>query len=92
MARFEWNDEVVGKVAREAVAGATERMQALLDHVLADGGGKDVAEVKAVLRSRWQSEFEKVPSDAFLNDCAERLAAGQRVVVQPEDPSSPKIS
>ena len=74
MSRLEWNDNF----GQQFVSGA----QAILDDVLRDTAGQDTATVKNALRTRFQSEMNQRPGESLLDKFAERLAAGQRVVIR----------
>ena len=80
--KLTWNQNVASDFAQRATAAFSEKAQGILDDVLRDAGGQDAATVRAMLRSRWQSEMGQLPEESLLNKFANRLAAGQRVVVK----------
>jgi len=81
--KLTWNDDVGPNLARQATAAFAAKAQAILDEVHGSASGHDVAAVKATLLTRWQSEMGQLPAEALLDMFAERLAAGQRVVLSP---------
>jgi hypothetical protein len=83
MAKLTWNDDVGPNFARQAAAAFSAKAQAILDEVHRTASGEDVAAVKATLWARWQSEMGQLPDETLLDKFAERLAAGQRVVLSP---------
>jgi hypothetical protein len=85
MAKFEFNEQALADVANQAVAVRAKEMQELLDGLLATQQGRDVEEVKLVLESRWQTQFDRSLADPHLSVWAKQLASGGRVEVQQKD-------
>jgi hypothetical protein len=81
--KLTWNPNVASNVAARAIPAFSEKAQAILDDILTGASGQDVATVRAMLRSRWQSEIGELPDESLLDKFANRLAAGQRVVLNP---------
>jgi hypothetical protein len=83
MAKLTWNQNIDPNFAGQATAAFSAKAQAVLDEVRRSASGQDFAAVKVTLRSRWQSEMGQLPDETLLDKFAERLAAGQRVVLSP---------
>jgi hypothetical protein len=73
-------NEFVNAAARSHAA----KVQVVMDRVLQAGQGKTVDEVKAFLQGEVRSALGGDITDPELSSYAERLAAGQRVEVKPE--------
>ncbi len=80
--KLTWNHNVASDFAQRATPEFSDKAQAILDDVLSSTSGQDVATVKATLRSRWQREMGQLPDESLLDKFADRLAAGQRVVLR----------
>lgn len=78
MARLEWHGDDVRDWAHE---GALAHAQAVLDALWEGERGNERVRVQAAIQSRWQQEFGHTLAADRLDEWAEIIAAGGRIVV-----------
>lgn len=77
------------ELPRQVAQEQADKMQGVLDRVLAGADGKDVEAVKLELAARWRAELGDELEEPMLSEYAGYLAAGQcikvnmRLTIQP---------
>ena len=81
MARVELNQQAIDAVVTRAFTTHVREMQSVLDSLSASECGKDLAEARANLATRWRQQFGASLDEPDLTAWAEHLASGDRIVL-----------
>jgi phosphoserine phosphatase len=79
--KFEWDEQGLQDVTRQAVRNFNDQMQPTLDELHQQVAGRPASEIKPLLASAWQAKAgQELPDDA-LDEWATLLEHGDRVVL-----------